>query len=149
MGLRNLAPLSPLCLSQPSNNRSRRAPTATGLTLDPARGVAAIELNQGDTKSGRIARSDVARVCVESIYRCVPVCVRVVAWACDPGARPVPRRNCFRGSLPPRQAWARPCPWARSIEESTRAWPREGVETAVREFWFVCCGGVAERRGST
>ncbi|CAM9952136.1 unnamed protein product, partial [Laminaria digitata] len=39
-----------------------------GLTLDPPRGVAAIELNQGDTKSGRIARSDVARVCVESIY---------------------------------------------------------------------------------
>eukprot|EP00903_Cladosiphon_okamuranus_P010513 g9944.t1 len=39
-----------------------------GLTLDPPRGVTAIELNQGDTKSGRIARSDVARVCVESIY---------------------------------------------------------------------------------
>ncbi|CAM9767060.1 unnamed protein product, partial [Hapterophycus canaliculatus] len=39
-----------------------------GLTLDPPRGVSAIELNQGDTKSGRIARSDVARVCVESIY---------------------------------------------------------------------------------
>lgn len=41
-----------------------------GLTLDPPRGVTAVELNQGDTKSGRIARSDVARVCVESIYRC-------------------------------------------------------------------------------
>ena len=40
-----------------------------GLTLDPPRGVATIELNQGDTKSGRIARSDVARVCVEAIYR--------------------------------------------------------------------------------
>ncbi|CAM9465677.1 unnamed protein product [Ascophyllum nodosum] len=39
-----------------------------GLTLDPPRGVATIELNQGDTKSGRIARSDVARVCVEAIY---------------------------------------------------------------------------------
>ncbi|CAM9604113.1 unnamed protein product [Ectocarpus sp. 4 AP-2014] len=39
-----------------------------GLTLDPPRGVTAIELNQGDTKSGRIARADVARVCVESIY---------------------------------------------------------------------------------
>ncbi|CBN74033.1 conserved unknown protein [Ectocarpus siliculosus] len=39
-----------------------------GLTLDPPRGVGAIELNQGDTKSGRIARADVARVCVESIY---------------------------------------------------------------------------------
>ncbi|CAN0446200.1 unnamed protein product, partial [Ectocarpus sp. 12 AP-2014] len=39
-----------------------------GLTLDPPRGVTAIELNQGDTKSGRIARADVARICVESIY---------------------------------------------------------------------------------
>ena len=45
------------------------AARSIGLTLDPPRGVSAIELNQGDTKSGRIARSDVARVCVESIYR--------------------------------------------------------------------------------
>ena len=38
-----------------------------GLTLDPPRGVGAIELNQGDTKSGRISRADVAALCVESI----------------------------------------------------------------------------------
>ncbi|KAK1746795.1 Rossmann-fold NAD(P)-binding domain-containing protein [Skeletonema marinoi] len=38
-----------------------------GLTLDPPRGVAAIELNQGDTKSGRLARADVAQLCVESL----------------------------------------------------------------------------------
>ena len=38
-----------------------------GLTLDPPRGVAAIELNQGDTKSGRLARADVAALCVESL----------------------------------------------------------------------------------
>jgi uncharacterized protein YbjT (DUF2867 family) len=39
-----------------------------GLTLDPPRGVEAIELNQGDTKSGRLARADVAALCVESLY---------------------------------------------------------------------------------
>ena len=38
-----------------------------GLTLDPARGAGAIELNQGDTKSGRLARADVAALCVESL----------------------------------------------------------------------------------
>lgn len=38
-----------------------------GLTKDPPLGVAAVELNQGDTKSGRIARSDVAAVCIESL----------------------------------------------------------------------------------
>lgn len=38
-----------------------------GLTLEPPRGVDAIELNQGDTKSGRISRADVAALCVESI----------------------------------------------------------------------------------
>ena len=38
-----------------------------GLTLDPPRGVDAVELNQGDTKSGRISRADVAALCVESI----------------------------------------------------------------------------------
>merc|ERR1712194_786364 len=32
-----------------------------GLTEDPERGVAALELNQGDEKSGRISRFDVAR----------------------------------------------------------------------------------------
>jgi uncharacterized protein YbjT (DUF2867 family) len=37
-----------------------------GLTTDPARGVAEIELNQGDEKSGRISRIDVARLCVEA-----------------------------------------------------------------------------------
>ena len=37
-----------------------------GLTVDPARGVAEIELNQGDEKSGRISRWDVARLCVEA-----------------------------------------------------------------------------------
>lgn len=30
--------------------------------------VAGLELNQGDTKSGRIARADVANICVESLY---------------------------------------------------------------------------------
>lgn len=39
-----------------------------GLTEDPPRGVAALELNQGDTKSGRISRFDVASLCVESTF---------------------------------------------------------------------------------
>jgi len=38
-----------------------------GLTTDPPRGVAAVELNQGDTKSGRISRADVAAICVECL----------------------------------------------------------------------------------
>ena len=38
-----------------------------GLTRDEALGVGAVELNQGDTKSGRIARADVAAICVEAI----------------------------------------------------------------------------------
>ena len=38
-----------------------------GLTLDPPRGADAVELNQGDTKSGRISRADVAALCIESI----------------------------------------------------------------------------------
>ena len=38
-----------------------------GLTRDPPAGVTAVELNQGDTKSGRIARSDVAAICIESL----------------------------------------------------------------------------------
>lgn len=38
-----------------------------GLTRDPPLGVSALELNQGDTKSGRIARSDVAAICIESL----------------------------------------------------------------------------------
>jgi uncharacterized protein YbjT (DUF2867 family) len=37
-----------------------------GLTEEPARGVSALELNQGDNKSGRISRYDVASLCVES-----------------------------------------------------------------------------------
>jgi uncharacterized protein YbjT (DUF2867 family) len=36
-----------------------------GLTEDPIRGVSEIELNQGDMKSGRISRYDVAKLCVE------------------------------------------------------------------------------------
>jgi uncharacterized protein YbjT (DUF2867 family) len=39
-----------------------------GLTEDPPRGVAALELNQGDTKSGRISRADVASLCIESVF---------------------------------------------------------------------------------
>ena len=35
-----------------------------GLTEDPARGATAVELNQGDEKSGRISREDVASLCV-------------------------------------------------------------------------------------
>lgn len=38
-----------------------------GLTEDPPKGCEFIELNQGDDKSGRISRWDVAQVCVESI----------------------------------------------------------------------------------
>jgi len=38
-----------------------------GLTREAALGVGAVELNQGDEKSGRIARSDVAGICVESL----------------------------------------------------------------------------------
>ncbi|CAM9454351.1 unnamed protein product [Choristocarpus tenellus] len=39
-----------------------------GLTLDSPKGVTEIEINQGDTKSGRIARADVAGVCVEAAF---------------------------------------------------------------------------------
>ena len=40
-----------------------------GLTEEEGKGVSALELNQGDTKSGRIARADVASLCIEaSIY---------------------------------------------------------------------------------
>lgn len=39
-----------------------------GLTEDPPRGVSALEINQGDTKSGRISRFDVASLCVESTF---------------------------------------------------------------------------------
>lgn len=37
-----------------------------GLTEDQGRGVSALELNQGDTKSGRISRFDVAALCIEA-----------------------------------------------------------------------------------
>jgi hypothetical protein len=38
-----------------------------GLTDKPPLGVSAVELNQGDDKSGRIARADVASICVECL----------------------------------------------------------------------------------
>jgi len=38
-----------------------------GLLREPGLGVSALELNQGDTKSGRINRSDVAAICIESL----------------------------------------------------------------------------------
>ena len=38
-----------------------------GLLRDPGLGVSAVELNQGDTKSGRINRADVAVICIESL----------------------------------------------------------------------------------
>mgnify|MGYP002882811136 CR=1 FL=1 len=38
-----------------------------GLTEERPGGVAALELNQGDTISGRIARADVANICIESL----------------------------------------------------------------------------------
>ena len=37
-----------------------------GLTEEEGKGVTALELNQGDVKSGRIARADVAALCIES-----------------------------------------------------------------------------------
>ena len=39
-----------------------------GLTEEPIRGVAEVALNQGDTKSGRISRYDVAKLCVEATF---------------------------------------------------------------------------------
>ncbi len=38
-----------------------------GLLRDAGLGVSAVELNQGDTKSGRINRADVAAICIESL----------------------------------------------------------------------------------
>ena len=38
-----------------------------GLLRDPGMGVSSVELNQGDTKSGRINRADVAAICIESL----------------------------------------------------------------------------------
>jgi len=37
-----------------------------GLTEEEGKGVTALELNQGDAKSGRIARADVAALCIEA-----------------------------------------------------------------------------------
>ena len=40
-----------------------------GLTEEPSLGsVPGLELNQGDTKSGRISRADVAEICIEALY---------------------------------------------------------------------------------
>ena len=39
-----------------------------GLTTGPGVGVANLELNQGDAKSGRLDRMDVASLCVQSLY---------------------------------------------------------------------------------
>ena len=39
-----------------------------GLTEDPPLGVGSIELNQGDFKTGRISRYDVASVCIEATF---------------------------------------------------------------------------------
>lgn len=58
-----------------------------GLTEEEALGVSALELNQGDTKSGRIARADVAQLCVESILN--PTNTENVTFECynkDTGA---------------------------------------------------------------
>ena len=38
-----------------------------GLTSGPSRGAAALELNQGDDKSGRLSRADVAELCIASL----------------------------------------------------------------------------------
>jgi hypothetical protein len=41
---------------------------AGGLTDEPLLGsVGGLELNQGDTKSGRMSRTDVANICVEAL----------------------------------------------------------------------------------
>ena len=54
-----------------SQQQQPSSPTYTiirpgGLTEEPPRGVDAMELNQGDLKTGRISRYDVASLCVES-----------------------------------------------------------------------------------
>jgi uncharacterized protein YbjT (DUF2867 family) len=38
-----------------------------GLTTGPSLGAAALELNQGDNKSGRLSRADVAAICVQCL----------------------------------------------------------------------------------
>jgi hypothetical protein len=54
-----------------------------GLTLDPALGVSELELNQGDDKSGRIARADVADICVNAIFRYVLLLLIVCHIGCN------------------------------------------------------------------
>ena len=39
-----------------------------GLTEEPGLGAPALELNQGDVKSGRISRQDVASLCIQSTF---------------------------------------------------------------------------------
>lgn len=51
-----------------------------GLTEEEGKGVSFLELNQGDTKSGRIARADVAALCVESIF--YPNCTGGTTFEC-------------------------------------------------------------------
>lgn len=53
--------------ADPSLNVSFTVVRPGGLTTGPATGVETIELNQKDTKSGRIARADVAEICVECL----------------------------------------------------------------------------------
>eukprot|EP00957_Ditylum_brightwellii_P170702 12993332-Ditylum_brightwellii.AAC.1 len=54
-------------LSSESSSLSYTVVRPGGLILDPPRGVAAFELNQGDTNSCHISRSDVAAICVECV----------------------------------------------------------------------------------
>lgn len=54
-----------------------------GLTEGPPVGPAAIELNQGDGWSGRIARADVADICVESLLYPDPQRVTLEAYYAD------------------------------------------------------------------
>ena len=56
---------SPRALLRPRRGRLRHRATR-GLTEDEPKGVSAVELNQGDDKSGRISRADVAAICVEA-----------------------------------------------------------------------------------
>ena len=53
-----------------------------GLTEDEPRGVGAVELNQGDDKSGRIARADVAAVCVEAAAAAPDAAVHNATFEC-------------------------------------------------------------------
>lgn len=61
-----------------------------GLTRDPPLGVASVELNQGDEKSGRIARSDVAAICVESLSSVAAFDTTFECYYSECAARPAP-----------------------------------------------------------